>query len=152
MKHKNCKTTKGTTMVMMVKTTDEYFYEKKHDLLILEMRIKEGDDSFWIDREACETAATIQREWFKTRGINSYHTVSPSLIIGWEGHYYIDVDPVAQASLLDEYSSVFETDGESKNPEQYQMLLMSYSEWLDNDGISRHEQHLKDLEDPDYCP
>ena len=121
--------------MMLVKSIDDYFYEKKHDLLILEMRIKESDEQLCICREACETAVTVQREWFKSRGISLYHTVPSGMIMGWAGHYYIDIDPVVQCDLIDEYSSVFETNGKSNNPEQYQMLLMSYSRWLDNADI-----------------
>lgn len=138
-------------MVMIVKTTDDYFYEKKHDLLVLEMRIKKNDGHAWIDREACKSAASEQIEWFKSRGIQSYFIVSPGVMIGWDGHYYIDVDPTNSA-LLDEYSTEFEIDGESKDPKKYQMLLLSYQEWLDNDGINKHEQHMLDLEDLNYDP
>lgn len=135
---------------MLIKTIDRYFYEKRRDLLILEMRIKK-EDSIFVDRELCEEAAKSQLKWFSDRGIKSYATVDAGILAGWFGHYYIDVDP--SDPLILEYSREFEDiNGKSLYPDIFQMCCISYSEWIKNDGIELYEQHLKDMEDPNYCP
>lgn len=138
-------------MVMRVMTTDQYFYEKKHSLLLLEMRVKPKEKSFFIDRDACENQAQEQLQWFKDRGIDSAHTVSPGTLAGWTGLYYIDIDP--SDPLVQEYSDKFEDkNGQSLKPDVYQMILMDYQAWVDKGGIERHEQLLRDLADPNYNP
>ena len=138
-------------MPMLIKTTDEYLYEKKRDILILEMRVREDPEYPYIDRDLCEQEAQPQLKWFKDRGFDSYYTCGPELLCGWLGHYYIDVDP--DHNVLSEYVSEWETpEGRSLKPEVYQMLQYSYDSWVQDGGIGRHERHLKNMADPDYCP
>ena len=142
-------------MVMLINTTNEYLYEKKRDLLIL--RLKTPDNGkfnlFGFDRDDEETnrLAREQLNWFSSHDINSYMTCSPGMLAGWDGLYYIDIDP--RSDLVIEYSKKFEdADGKSLTPHYNQMLLLSYDEWVANNGIEEHEQHLRELEDSDYNP
>jgi hypothetical protein len=137
-------------MPMLIKNTDQYLYEKKRDILVLEMRSK-GNKQTIIDRELCEEQAKEHLDWFKNQGIESYMTCSPGLLMGWLGHYYIDIDSTDK--VISEYSLLFETPtGKSLEPEKYQMILISYDEWVSDGSLARHEQYLIDREDPNWEP
>jgi len=138
-------------MVMAIRTTDDYLYEKKRDILILQLKSPKPGLLFYregVDEET-ERLANDQLVWFTEHGIDYKHTCPPSTIVGWHGSYYIDIDPTD--SLVGEYVRKFENeDGESLHPEYYQMLVLSYTAWVDNGKLERHEQYLKDRKDPDY--
>ena len=135
-------------MPILIKTTDEYLYVKKRDILVLQLKTP---NSVFFSRDDVETQRIEQEQlsWFKDRGIESYRTCDPSAMIGWFGEYYIDVDPADD--LVERYTDVFETtEGKSKYPERYQMVQLGYQEWVDGGGMQRYEQLVKDLENPDY--
>jgi hypothetical protein len=139
---------KGTVMPQLIHNTDYYFYEKRRDILILEMRIRR-ENSILPDAESCELAAEPQLTWFRNRGIDSHKTCSPGTLVGWCGHYYIDLDPADPVVL--EYTAEFENaNGSSLDPEKYAMMCLSYQHWRDSGGIDQYEQYLKDLADPSY--
>jgi hypothetical protein len=136
-------------MTITINNTDEYLYEKKRDILVLETRAPSEDSPFVIDREQSEKIAEPQLRWFKQRGISSWMTCSPDTLVGWFGHYYIDVDP--RDDLVKEYSKEFEDEqGASLNPNLYQMLCLGYDEWVSSGKLVAHEQHLEDSKNTDY--
>ncbi len=138
-------------MVMRILTTDEYLYEKKRDILILQLKSPKPGLLFYSEGydEETERLANEQLTWFNEQGIDYRHTCSPSTLAGWHGSYYIDIDPID--SLVGEYVKKFENeDGASLHPEYYQMIALSYDAWVSNGKLEKHEQHLKDIQDPDY--
>lgn len=138
-------------MPVLIQTIDEYFYSRKRDILVLEMRIKQPDNKFMIDRKLCELESTNQLLWFKTRGIDYYMTVDASVLEGWFGHYYIDIDP--SDPCVNEYSNTYEDpNGISLDPEKYQMITLKYNEWVNKGSLIKHEQHLINQQDPDWMP
>ena len=137
-------------MVMLIKNTDEYLYEKKRDLLILEIRHRESG-RFSIDREnqVVKNIGDKHIKWFDERGIKTFHTCPTGLLCGWMGHYYFDID--TRSSIIEEYSKEFENDqGQSLHPEEYQMFILNYDEWVNNGSLAKHEQYLIDREDPNW--
>jgi hypothetical protein len=135
-------------MPQLIHNTNHYFYTKRRDILILEMRIRR-ENSFLPDAEACELAAEPQLTWFRNQGIDSHKTCSPGTLVGWCGHYYIDLDPADPVVL--EYTEKFENvDGSSLHPDIYAMLCISYKNWKSAGGIASYEQDLKNWADPDF--
>lgn len=135
---------------MLIKTLNDYFYEKRRDLIVLQIKYK-PEGRIFIDRddEKFKEISKNHLEWFEQRGIKMFRTVPPEIIMGWAGHYYVDIDP--KDPILIEYSKEFEDEtGVSISPDDYQLYNIFYSEWLKNNGIEKYEQHLKDLENPDY--
>jgi len=137
---------------MLIHSTDYYLYNKKRDLLILEIRYKEKDTfsiSIDKDNETVKQIANTHIDWFAQRGIKSYLTVPPGILVGWLGHYYIDIDPTD--AIVTEYSKEFEdSEGRSLEPTKYQMLCLWYNTWVEEGGIEKYETHLKEMADPNY--
>lgn len=139
-------------MVMVILTSDDYLYEKKRDILVLQLKSPKNEFFFYHDGldDQTEKLANEQLEWFTEHGIDYKHTCSPDTIVGWEGLYYIDLDP-NDSTIVEQYTKKFEDEnGKSLYPDYYQMLALSYDEWVINGGLKRHEQLLKDRQDPNY--
>ena len=135
-------------MPQLIHSTDHYFYTKRRDILILEMRVRQ-ENSWLPDADACELAAEPQLVWFAERGISVSKTCSPGTLVGWFGAYYVDLDPADPRVL--EYTEKFENvDGTSLNPDVYAMLCVSYQRWKEAGGIASYEQDLKNWADPDF--
>lgn len=135
-------------MPVLIHNVGHYFYEKKRDLLILELKTP---SNIIFDRKdlITEQIGNEQVQWFKDRGIDSFMTVSEDIICGWLGHYYIDVDPYAP--IVSEYSSVFEdAEGQSLKPDRYRMIIVSYNDWVDSGNLKQYEQYLKDVASGNY--
>ena len=136
-------------MPQLIHTTSKYFYDNCRDLLVLQIRTPGALISIDRDDEQTKKIENEQLSWLADRGIEVYKTCGDGVLEGWFGEYFVDVeidDPVVA-----EYSQQFETtDGKSLDPDYYQMCLYSYQEWLDSGGIEKHEQHMKDLADPNY--
>lgn len=138
-------------MPMHIKTIQQYLYEKQRDLLLLKLRSPNSEFLFDGDDEETQKIENQHINWFKDRGIEFYRTCDQSVISGWLGEYYIDVDPTND--IVNEYSTMFETtDGNSLNPLRYQMYIIDYKNWIDEGGDKIYEQHLKDMEDSNYNP
>ena len=134
--------------MILIHTTDEYLYKNKRSILILEMRVKNG---FLINKDKCEELAKPQLDWFNDRGVKSFMTCSPGTMVGWFGHYYIDVS--TDDKIVSEYSEQFEdSNGISLSPNEYQMILLDYDEWINSGGMKKHEEYLKDREDLNWNP
>jgi hypothetical protein len=131
---------------MFIKTTNDYFYEKKRDIFVLQ--IKDQGSGLMFDKEHEENIKLIEEytDWFKKNNI-LYERVAPEgLLVGWLGHFYIDFENFQDPNLI-EYCRVFETeDGKSNHPDKYQMYCMSYDEWVAGGGIERHERIYNDDE------
>jgi hypothetical protein len=126
--------------MILIKTTSNYFYEKKRDIFILQIK-DQGSGLLMFDKEHEENIKLIEEytSWFKKNNI-IYERVAPEgLMVGWLGHFYIDFGNFQDPNLI-EYCRVFETDdGKSNHPDKYQMYFMSYDEWVAGGGIERHE-------------
>ncbi len=115
----------------LVKSIDDYLYEKKRDIVILEMYVNRELDSTYLNREMGEAEAQPQINWFLNQGINTYFTVPLCVIEGWLGHYYVDIEP--NNEILKQYSKIFEDEqGISLMPDKYQLYTLSYSEWVNS--------------------
>jgi hypothetical protein len=138
-------------MPMLIYTTDDYLYRDKRDIfvLILENQKPEGIayDSDYPDNKA---VAKEVIDWLTEHNIKYAHTVSPDIIEGWMGHYYVEFTGWDDPQVA-EWSKDFENDdGSSKYPDKFRMVALSYDEWVDDGSEARHKQYLIDREDPDY--
>ena len=138
-------------MPELIHNTDEYLYEKKRDIFVLELKnqVKERM-SFDRNNIANQQIEKEQLDWLTAHGISFAKTCSPGVLIGWAGHYFVDFsgwdDPAVAA-----YSAAFENDnGSSKAPDKFRMVALSYEEWVKNGFLSKHEQYLIDREDPNF--
>ena len=137
-------------MPITMKTTDDYLYEKKRDILVLELR-NSTKSELLFNRDDPETQKTEQRllAWFNERGVTCYHTVPPSVLEGWLGHYYVDSE--LDSATIKEYMTEFEdSDGVSIESDKFQMLLINYEEWVSIGGLQDHLDYLETLKSPDY--
>jgi hypothetical protein len=118
----------------LIKHIDDYLYEKKRDIVILEMHIQTNNkDSVFkiINRELCEADARPQINWFLEQGIKTYYAAPLEVFEGWLGHYYVDIEP--NSEILKQYSKIYEDDsGISLMQEKYQLYILSYSEWVNS--------------------
>ena len=133
-------------MIMMIKTIDEYLYELQRDVFVLELLSPWGEFKFDAESERAHL------DWFKEVGLKYAVTAPEGAFGGGYGLYYVDFsgwdDPLIAA-----YVAKFENEhGTSLQPDKYRMNAINYREWVESGGIERHEQHLRDLEDPEWNP
>ena len=128
--------------MIIVQYYDHFLYTNKRDIFLLQLSpIK--NNLFRFD----ESYADENLNWFKENNIHFEKVVSTTVLMGWTGLYYVDFkgwdDP-----MLTQYTKKFENeDGMSLNPEKYQMLSMSYEQWINEGRLIEYEKLLKDIED-----
>jgi len=140
-------------MPMLIYLTDQYLYEKKRDIYVLQ--IINQDKSRWFFQRDNKDNLKIQKEitiWLTDNDIDYAITGPPGLLEGWTGMYYVDFSGEDDPKLKLWMSTFEDENGNSLHPEKYIMYQYSYQDWVNSGGLTRHEQHLKDMEDPDYCP
>ena len=133
-------------MIMMIKTIDQYLYELQRDVFVLELVKPSLESEIDVESEKAHL------DWFKQVGIDYAVTAPEGAFGGGYGLYYVDFsgwdDP-----LITSYTAKFENaDGTSLQPDKYRMSAINYKEWAEAGGIERYEQHLRDLEDPEWNP
>jgi hypothetical protein len=133
-------------MIMIVKTVDQYLYELQRDVFVLELVRPPLDFKFDAEAEQAHLA------WFKEVGVNYAQTVPQGAYGGKFDLYWVDFsgwdDPLIAA-----YTAKFENaNGSSLQPDKYRMVAVNYREWVEAGGTERYEQHMRDLEDPDWNP
>ncbi len=70
--------------------------------------------------------------------------------MGWLGHYCVGFDG-PEDPRIKLYSIQFEdANGKSLEPDKYQMLCMSYNDWVSSGKLAEYEQYLIDREDPNW--
>jgi hypothetical protein len=138
-------------MPMLIFTTDDYLYEKKRDIFILEIK-NQNPDRIFYDREYhknIEIDNTLTK-WLDQHNIKYFFTGPPGTLVGWNGHYYVDFQGWEDPNLT-LYCNHFENaNGESLEPTKYQMLAISYKEWVTTGKLESYEKYLIDRENPDY--
>jgi hypothetical protein len=137
-------------MPMLIKNTDQYLYENKRDIFILEIKNQTG--TLWYNDEDQYNKAIEkeQLDWLDAHGVEYARTGPPELLEGWLGHYYVDFAGWDDPKVA-EYTEQYENkDGSSLNPEKYRMVALSYEEWVGKGRLAEYEQYLKDMEDPNY--
>jgi hypothetical protein len=78
-------------------------------------------------------------EWFASKGLR-YETAAPrGLLEGDPGIFAVYFDGPDDPRIA-EYSSIFEdANGKSFAPDEYQMLILSYKDWLQNPPAPEEE-------------
>ncbi len=117
-------------MPFIMKTIDQIMDEEKRDMFF----IRFGQPFFDRGEPRDPRPRQEQLAWFEAKGL-AYAIAAPR---GWlegdPGSYAVYFDSPEDTRVA-EYTSGFENaDGGSLDPDAYQMVLMTYQSWLDEDG------------------
>jgi hypothetical protein len=115
---------------VIIKTIDQIMDEEKRDMFF----IRFGQPFIDPGEPPNPKPRQEQLAWFKAKGL-TYATAAPR---GWlegdPGNFAVYFDNPEDPRVA-EYTARFENaDGGSLDPDAYQMVLITYQSWLDNDG------------------
>jgi hypothetical protein len=129
-----------------------YQHTLKRDVFILEMISQKSDEDgvVWPGRDKDEVVFARITDWLDAQQIKYQMTATMGHMCGPTGLYWIDFTGADDPKLL-KFSALFENpDGTSLQPEKYMLYQMDYQSWVERGGPEAYEQHLRDLEDPNF--
>ncbi len=132
-------------MPKLIKTVHEYFDEKKRDIFLLDITSKQDEYDLCYGEVDFE-----QIRWFQENNIFYEEVSSISLICGRTGFLYVDFkghdDP-----LLKQYIEKYEDGkGMNRDPEQFQLIWMSYQKWVDEGGPEELKEWFQQIKQGDF--
>ena len=133
-------------MPQLIQSIDDFLYEKKRDIYVLQIIDQTSHFKLIYDEnsDANKITERKQLEWFDENHIKYYFTCTAEHMCGWNGLYYIDFtdhnDPLIKA-----YSSKFENkEGNSLEPTQYQLYCVEYNKWVKSGGLKIYLHQLEE--------
>jgi hypothetical protein len=138
-------------MTMIMHNFEYYLHREKRDIFLLRI-INQNRSVLFYDQdfEANKLVEKQQLEWLDQQGVEYFHSCPPEILMGWLGHYYVGFDG-PEDPRIKLYSIQFEdANGKSLEPDKYQMLCMSYNDWVSSGKLAEYEQYLIDREDPNW--
>lgn len=130
---------------------DHYLYTLKRDIFVLQLKHRPRfDNELTLFGNFNEEAFEKHVAWFNERNIKYEMTAPMGWLSGRSGFYWVDFTSPDDPAVI-AYSAEFENaDGGSKDTTSYQLYLYSYADWVKDGKDKEYEQHLRDLDDPDF--
>lgn len=132
---------------------EELLLATQSDIFVLQIHTGPGVEAVIYRTDESRVSDILQ--WLESRGVATTKIAAFAdieIFDGWTGWYHVDFKGWEDPALI-EYSSIYEdVEGKPLEPDRFQIVAISYDDWVREGGPERYQEYLNIINDPDYCP